>query len=426
MARFIIVIINILFPFIAAGYLLSFLLSPRKKLLKNLKNELAERFGFYNKNQPQRVNWLHAASVGEIKSAKQIINFLSRTYSSNPVLITTSTYAGKITAEKMFEHKVILAPLDFYLIIKKFIKTFKPLRLFVLESELWPNMFTACKNNTVPVSIINGRISAKSLKTLKLVKPLAKNMFKGVLFASVQTADIAERYSLLGMKKEKLHITGNIKYDLLDASPSKSANAAAIIEKLDWQNEKILVCGSTHPLEENIFISVFNRIKDELDLKIIIAPRHLERIEQIKTNLKTQNINFTLLSNIKTNENCQCLLADKMGWLSAFYSQADLCFVGGSMVNKGGHNLLEPAILKKPLIFGKNTQNSPVIAEKLLQNNGALIVTENNLKETLLKLMRNPDLLISMGQNGFKTAESFKGATQKNIELIKKYYEPKS
>ncbi|HUT85965.1 MAG TPA: glycosyltransferase N-terminal domain-containing protein [Elusimicrobiales bacterium] len=426
MAWVLLIIINLLFPFIALGYLLAFFLSPRKNLLKNLSEELPQRFGVYKKQNTSNVTWIHAASVGEVKSVKQIVKFLKVTYPDTSVVITTSTEAGKLTAKKILGNSSYLAPVDFYPITARFIKTFKPARLFVFENELWPNMFTACKNNNIPIGIINGRMSQKSFKGLKLLKPLTKFIFENVSFACVQTREIAKRYIALGLEKSKIHVTGNIKYDMLDETPRKTKQVREIISKLNWQNSKILVCGSTHPQEENAFISVMKKIGKDLNLKFIIAPRHMERIQQVKQNLTSNGIKFTSLTQGASKENTDCLLVDEMGWLTSFYKMAHLCFVGGTLVQKGGHNLLEPAILQKPILMGKHTLNSPDVAQKLIENKAAKVITEKNLSENLTALLKNENLMAEMGQNAYKTALHFQSATEKTLQVLEKYYEPKS
>lgn len=415
----ILIIINLFFPIIALGYLISFFISPRKKLLKNLRYELPERFGFYKTKISENSIWLHAASVGEVKSVKKLARFLENIYPDNPLVITTSTDAGRKTAKKLICKNSFLAPLDFYPLTYKFIKKIKPLKLFIAESEIWPNMFTICKMCKIPIFIINGRISIKSAKLYGFLKPFTKYLFKAVEIACTQTSDISKRYEYLGMDKNKIFVTGNTKYDLLDPNPEKTTSAKDFITALGWADCPVLVCGSTHLPEENIIIKTFAKLAKETNFKLILAPRHLERLPEIKQNLKSEKINFATLK--ETPKNASCILVDELGCLTAFYNIATICFVGGTLVNKGGHNLLEPAILKKPIIFGKYTHNSCEEAKELTRTKGALLVDENNLEQTLTMLSKNPDLMTQMGQNAYKTAYGFMGATSRITEIIKNH-----
>lgn len=418
MAYISLITINLLFPVIVLGYLLVFFVSSRKELLKNLRYELPERFGFYKTKNLKNVLWFHAASVGEVKSIRKIAALLKENYPDNVMVVTTSTDAGKKTAKKLITENSFLAPLDFYPITRKFIKTFRPIKLFVVESEIWPNMFTACGASKIPIFIINGRLSRKSAKLYKLIKPLIKYLFEPVKTACVQTVRIAKRYQFLGMEKSKIFVTGNIKYDLLETKPPKLKEVRELFNSLGWQNFPVIVCGSTHPKEESIILNAFRRVEKKTNLKLVLVPRHLERLNQIKQNLKSVGIEFVTIDE-KIKRNTSCVLVDKMGWLTSFYADATICFVGGTLINKGGHNLLEPAILKKPLIFGKYTFNTPDVAEKLLKQKGAVLVTENDFARILIDLLKNPDLILSMGKNAFKTAGDFQGATLKTYKKIR-------
>ncbi len=406
-----IILLNILAPFVAIGYVLFFFLSARRDLLKNLKHELKERFVCYKSNGFDNCIWIHVASVGEILAIKKFLLLINQNFPNRKILVTTTSALGKQTAENNLSElknlKTIIAPLDFYPLIVRFTKIFKPSALIVIEKELWPNMILGSKSSGAKVIFINANMSDRSFKKYKLVKLMFEIILSKIDLISFQNTTIKSRFESLGLKTQNKKVLGNIKYDNLQENPKD----LDIIKTLGWQDDKILTCGSTHPEEEQI---IFETAKKS-DIKIIIAPRHLERLAQIQKTLDDMNINFALLSQVQEkiiSKQPQILIADKMGHLPSLYNMADICFVGGTIADKGGHNLLEPAVLGKPLIFGRNTYNLKDIAHDLLIN-GAELVDKNNFSYTLKNIDKNS------GEQIKQTALKHQGVSEKTIEFIK-------
>ncbi|MDR0735174.1 MAG: hypothetical protein LBG16_05790 [Elusimicrobiota bacterium] len=407
---------------------MAFLCSPRRKLLKNLIKELNERFVFSPKKQIDGgYIWLHAASVGEVKSAVKIASDLKSFY-KRPALITTSTAAGRAAAQKETAFDVsVLMPMDFYYLVKKFIKIYAPHRLFIIESDLWPNMIIACGRNKIPAAVINGRISKRSASRYKLLLPLVKLVFKNISFVCVQSEEIKKLFLNLGMREEKISVSGNIKYDMIDAEPSRVENAKNLLNILKWHGSKRITLGSTHKKEERIALYCALKLNE---VKFIIAPRHLERKEQIVKMMKASGVKFAILSDILNNINidnfsavasAQVLLVDAMGWLGAFYKVSDMVFVGGSISKNGGHNFLEAAILRRPVFFGKYYYNTPDVAQALLKSGGGVLVDENNFADIIQKFISQDDLIESAASAAQRTALSFKGATAETMAAVKEY-----
>lgn len=412
---------NLVFPFVALGVLMGFLFSARRGLLKHLTEELRERFGMEQEGEiPQNAVWLHCASVGEVMSMKEIISQLKDFYGKE-IIVTTSTQAGKETALKNPQiAKAFLAPLDFYPSCKRFIRIAKPYRLFVVEREIWPNMLEAAHRAGVPSALINGRISAKSARAYTFVKPLFARVLGHLQFAALHTQAAAQRYEKLGIKKQDIYVCGNVKYDTLNDQPAKLAETDKILTALGWNGKQILVLGSTHPLEETMLLRAAPDLIKK-GIKIIFAPRHLERRPEIADTLRQSGLRHAFVSEGNYDKNTDILCADVMGLLQSLYARATLTFVGGSVAPRGAHNLLEPAILGKTVLFGKHFYNAPLTAQALLEFGGGVLVDENNFKETVLRLAADPAQLDNMAQNARKTALSFKGATDKIMELVKTY-----
>lgn len=421
MGKLLLFLTNLIFPLAALGVALGFLCSPRRGLLKHLYQELKERFGLEKDGEiPQGALWLHCASVGEVMSMKEVISRLKKFYKKE-VIVTTTTEAGKETALKNPDiTQAFLAPLDFYPSCKRFIRLAKPHRLFVVEREIWPNMLAAAHQAGVPAAIINGRISAKSARAYSFIKPLFKEIFSTLSFAALQTQEAACHYEKLGMEKNKIFVCGNVKYDTLNDNPAKVGEVEKMLTSLGWNGRKILVLGSTHPAEETmLFRSAPDIIKT--GAKIIFAPRHLERKPEIETALRQSGLHYGFISTGKFDKNTDILCADVMGLLQSLYACASLTFVGGSVVPRGAHNLLEPAILSKTVLFGRYFYNTPLTAQSLLENGGGVLVNETNFKETVLRLLADPAQLENMSEKARKTALSFKGATNRIMEVVNNY-----
>lgn len=421
MGKLLLFLTNLIFPLAALGVALGFLCSPRRGLLKHLYQELKERFGLEKDGEiPQGALWLHCASVGEVMSMKEVISRLKKFYKKE-VIVTTTTEAGKETALKNPDiTQAFLAPLDFYPSCKRFIRLAKPHRLFVVEREIWPNMLAAAHQAGVPAAIINGRISAKSARAYSFIKPLFKEIFSTLSFAALQTQEAACHYEKLGMDKTKIFVCGNVKYDTLNDNPAKVGEVEKMLTELGWNGRKILVLGSTHPAEETM---LFRAAPDiiKTGAKIIFAPRHLERKPEIETALRQSGLHYGFISTGKFDKNTDILCADVMGLLQSLYACASLTFVGGSVVPRGAHNLLEPAILSKTVLFGRYFYNAPLTAQSLLENGGGVLVNETNFKETVLRLLADPAQLENMSEKARKTALSFKGATNRIMEVVNNY-----
>ena len=412
---------NLIFPFAALGVVLGFLLSPRRGLLKHLRQELKERFGLEDEGEiPQHAVWVHCASVGEVMSMKEVISRLKAFYGRD-ILVTTTTQAGKETALKNPDiKKALLVPLDFYPSCKRFIRLAQPYRLFVVEREIWPNMLEAAHNAGVPAALINGRISAKSARAYQWVRPLFARVLGTLSFAALQTKDAAQRYEALGVAPDKIFVCGNVKYDTLNDHPAKTDEVNRMLTALGWSGKPILVCGSTHPVEETMILRAAPELIKK-GIKIIFAPRHLERRPEIEIALRQSGLHYAFVSQQNFTKEKDILCADVMGLLQSLYACATLTFVGGSVAPRGAHNLLEPAILSKTVLFGKYFYNAPLTAEALLECGGGVLVDETNFKETVLRLMADPAQLENMSEKARKAALSFKGATDKIMEVVKKY-----
>jgi len=406
---------NLLFPFLFILYL-PFIIFSSKISIKESLISLKERLNINTINITKPL-WFHASSIGEVKAISDIVK-KSKEKNKN-VLITTSTLTGKKEALKLTDN-VLIIPIDFYPLIKKFINKVNPQELIITETELWPNLIKISSKKT-KVYIINARISDKTIKKYKIIKPLIKFILKDIEKILTQSEKDLEKF-LLFLNKEKVENCGNIKYDLINENPEHIQEIKNAIEKLNWKEKKIITFGSTHFEEEKIIIKAINLIlKEKKEIKFIIVPRHINRIYQIEKLFQEENMPFIKWSEInksKKIENYDILIIDTIGLLISFYSISDICFIGGTLDNTGGHNLLEPAQFSKPILFGPNYKNAREAGDRLIEYRGGFIVKdEYELKARINFLFSSQKYLKEAGENSFKALKSLQGATDK----IKKY-----
>ncbi len=428
---FLLIIYTLLFPVFAVFYLISFFFTQRRGLLKNLPLELKQRFGILDSETILKIAhknavWIHAASVGEVKSLALITENLKNFRPNNPLFITTSTHAGRIEALKL-KHidAAFIAPLDFYPLVSGFIKRISPSALILVETELWPAALISCAGKGIKIAVINGRISQKSASLYKAVSPLMRKIMAGIPVILAQTENDAERFKALGAPPETITVTGNIKYDIPWRLPGeKLAEVEDFLAGLGWKKNEIFTAGSTHPVEEEMAAESFMRSKRKNNaLKFIIAPRHPERCAKTAEILKKAGIKFLRWSARKkpadAAERPFCLLLDEIGWLGCFYSRSFASYVGGTFIKKGGHNLLEPANCGVPVLFGENTQNIQDAADMLMACGGGFkILSSEDLSSKLELLINNPPLANNMGESAKNALKNMQGATKKTLTAL--------
>ncbi|MCK5584078.1 MAG: 3-deoxy-D-manno-octulosonic acid transferase [Elusimicrobiales bacterium] len=413
---------NLITPLIAVLYLLFFYLSPRRRLLKKLNKELKERFSLLKYPRLTNPIWIHAASVGEVKALFTLLDKLKSDNPNSDIIITSSTAAGREAAKKLTEFSYLL-PLDFFPLILKFINKIKPKMLLVAETELWPNMLYLAGRLNIKTFLINARLSEKSFKSYNLISPLVHLILKNVNGIFCQSESDAQRYKKIIGKRKRIECTGNIKYDNIRLNSSKDKEIRKYLDKMNWKKVKIITAGSTWRAEDKIMAKayLFNK-RTILNLKLVLAPRHPETAHETASMLDNVGIHYIKWSdrtNFKYNHDIDCILMDEMGWLNDFYSFCDLTFVGGTLVKIGGHNLLEPSLFSKPVLFGSNIENAKEAAQALIKFGGGFMVkNEKDLSGRISLLIKNPALLRSASKMSKKTLDSLQGATEKTVRQI--------
>lgn len=424
MGNLLFLLYNILTPFIALTYLLYFFLLPRRNLLKNLPAELKERLGLSLPEELFKKNciWLHAASVGEVKSLVKIVEQLKKTNPKQVILITTSTSAGKKEALK-FNRNSILAPFDFYPVVSNFIYKLKPEFLLITETEIWPNMLEIAYKNHVRIFIINGKISKKTYIFYRFLKPLMTKIFKNVSHIFCQTKSDAHKFKNFLQDINKITVTGNIKYDIMDTSLDKLPEINLFLKNLNWQESKIWTAGSTHTGEAEIISDAYLMSKKENpNLKLVLAPRHTEMVKYVRDVLNKKGIKFILWSERNLKQfppDTDCILVNEMGWLNGFYYVSFAAFVGGTLVKKGGHNLLEPSSFSKPVLFGPHIESVKKVSRTLRKFGGGILVNSpQEISEKINLLLKDKNFLKTTGENSYRAFKNLQGATEKTLSGI--------
>ena len=359
--------------------------------------------------------WIHASSVGEVRLAKILIAGLIKEGESRPIALSTFTPTGYALALEEKLPNVFRLPLDFPLWLNPVFERLQPSKLVLIEAELWPSLLRQCKRRSVPVIQVNGRVSEKSVRSYRKLPAVLLWMTESIGKFSMRSQTDADRFLQLGVAKEKVLITGNIKFDVTSEAEDSF--------QPQWKDDSmVLVFGSTRPGEEGpIMVALVQLQKEFPNLIGVIAPRHMERCREVEDLIREFKVEYALLSKQDDLTNCTVLLVDSLGKLNAFYKSATVAYVGGGFNPRfGGHNILEPAALGKPVLFGKFMNNFEEEARLLKQSEGGLQLQNiEELYDVLKRLLMNPDERLKLSQSAEKTVKANSGALRRNIELIR-------
>ncbi len=346
------------------------------KLVLNLKYRKLIKRRFSPDIEPDNKGsiWIHAVSVGEVRSLGRFVSLLQKT-DDRRIVLSVTTPSGFNEAKKIFKNIVVLnGPLDLSFVVKKFIAKIDPDIIILNELEIWPNWIFAANRKKIPVTVVNGRMSDKAFERYKLFSVVTKRFFRGIRLFLLQGENYRERFIKLGAKNSSIRICGNIKADEAIFAMKTVRESGEIFKMLGMgiKNKKILLFASTHKTDEVIFIPLIEELSNHYT--IIIAPRHVDRIGEIKKELGKYNVSWVVGKKDSVGNKVP-IIFDKMGYLAELMSISDIVFMGGSFSSDiGGHNLYEPAILGKKIVGGPFHNNFPSIGEELIKNNAYTVV----------------------------------------------------
>jgi len=400
-------------------------LLTRRKIRAGLK----EKLGLVRPRTGPRCAWFHCVSVGEVGLARELINRFEARFPGCPAIISTTTDTGRAAAEKNLPGRsAFYYPFDFGPAVRSTIHRVRPACIILMELELWPNLILTAARQNIPVAIVNGRMTERTFRRLRRVRFLVEPILKNLAFIAVQDAQYAQRLADLGAPAESLTITGNMKFDTAQTAIELDHPACRAIRSIGA--DRMIVGGCTWPGEDELLVKVFSEIRQQHPrVGLTLAPRHADRVPAVRKLIEASGYDCCLLSSLKTRPRIddnsmlarRIVLVDTFGELDAVYAAADLAFVGKSLTEHGGHNVLEPAALGKPVLFGPNTENFAEAVSLLLGCKAAAVVTdENSLREWFARLCSDPESLARMGAAGRDAVEHHKGATDRNLALIEK------
>ena len=374
----------------------------------------------------ERPIWIHAVSLGEAISIRMLVEGLRKVYPAKKFVISTVTPTGNKIAKDLAREGDLATylPLDFSFIVRSVVKRINPEIFIIAETELWPNLISRLYKNNIPVIIVNGRISDGSFKNYSGAKFFIKPILNKISLFCVQAEPDAARLKYLGAPSDKVRVTGNMKFDQFF-----SLQPGGYKEKLGLSfNDKLFIAGSTHPGEEEVIFRAYKELLNKIpELKLLIAPRHTQRSADLLKLASVFGFRGIAVSKFgldkaRSSDNTVFIL-DTVGELVKVYAAADIVFIGGSFIKKGGHNILEPAACGKPVIFGPHMFNFRDITGLFLKNNAAIMVkSEADLAVAAEELLKNNSKAVQLVNNAKKVIAENQGATARNIEEIKVIY----
>ncbi len=393
---------------------------------------LRQRFGFLPPVDRHPVIWLHCVSVGETQAARPLVERIKREFPHHALVVSTITLTGQKLARDVFgkhAHRIFYFPFDWRWTARRALRTVNPDAVLIMETELWPNFLRECNARAVPVALVNGRISRQSFRRYSLIKFFLRRMLRSLALAVMQSELDASRLRDLGMPPERLHTAGNLKFDA-GAVSSAADKTAEIRDRFALSSGvPLILAASTHAPEEKILLESFKQPNKQLEgrARLMLAPRHPERFQEVASLVRESGLTWARRTNAPeaTDATASVILLDTIGELPATYALAAVVFVGGSIVDRGGHNVLEPAAAGVPVVTGAHTHNFNAIVD-LLNEADAIVqlpplpdaAASFELARVFEELLANPDRRTELAARAKQLVIDNQGAAERTIKLI--------
>jgi 3-deoxy-D-manno-octulosonic-acid transferase len=366
--------------------------------------------------------WIHALSVGEVSSARPLVRGLREAFPEIRIVVSTATATGRQVAHTLLAshvNAVIASPLDFQPAVALFLDTIRPDLFILVETDFWPNLLTALQKKNIPTILVNGRISARSFSAYRRTAFFFRPLFQSFSHLCMQTMEDLGKMREFGVDSERLHCPGNLKYDtFLYTNGGRTEQFSRFIP----DRSLVFLAGSTHEGEEDIIFSVCSELKKKYEnLFLILAPRDPGRGREIGQLAASHQLSSMYRSDNQAKA-ADLLILDSMGELPWLYALADIAFVGGSMVSRGGHNPIEPAGHAVPILFGRHMEDFSEISRDLVLAGGALEVTgSESLHHTLNRLLASKEQRQKIGRLARECIERQRGVVERHLEIIRPY-----
>jgi 3-deoxy-D-manno-octulosonic-acid transferase len=418
---------NLLYPI----GLLFFLPGQIGKLVRrgNYRHKLGQRFGSYDAEvrarlSRERSTWLHAVSVGEVAIALKLAAKLRQLDPEFFCVLTTTTTTGFQVANSQADDRteVLYSPLDFWPIMRRAFTVIRPVRIVLIEAEVWPNLAAEARNRRIPLALVNARLSKRSETRFHRFRFLIAPTFRCLDAVCVQEAADIERWARLGVSRERIHHVGSIKYDPAAVRLNPDLPLEILASFGIERDSPILFGGSTHPGEEEILGEIFQRLRADLPaFTLIVAPRHVERVAEIRERLERLGLKVCLRSEAGRTRVSppECLLLDTTGELQHWYAVATIVFIGKSLTARGGQNPVEPIMAGKPVLFGPHMENFSALAQALIANEAAVQVRDpNSLQQQIAWLLRDREAALRLVANAHSVLARHGGATERTAAIV--------
>lgn len=371
--------------------------------------------------------WFHAVSVGEVLQLQKVLDETQSRFPDAELLLTVTTDTGYDVARNKYpQYTVVYFPLDFTWSVNRALNTVRPDLIVLVELELWPNFILNAHARSIPLTLINGRMGAKSFRGYTRIRSLVRWILSCFDVLAVQNETYLDRLRTLGGPSDRLVVTGNIKFDRVESNRENSKTLELRSAFGLSSSDKVFIAGSTQDPEETYAIQAWDVLRQEFpNLKLIIVPRHKERFDEVAALIRQRN--HTVIRRSEKgpppSDDGAIRLLDTLGELAACWGLADIAFVGGSLTNRGGQNMIEPAGYGAAVLFGPNTWNFKDITESLLSCNAARVIHgPDELKQTLRELLLNPSEATRMGEAARSFVSTQQGATKRTVDLLEKSF----
>ena len=375
--------------------------------------------------------WVHAVSVGEVLSARPLISELRARYPKLRLFLSTTTLTGQQLARRSVSDvdAVFYFPFDWTFTARRTLNVVRP-RLFVMtETEIWPNLLRECQKRGVKTIVVNGRISYRSFPRYRLIRPFMKRVLRDIDRFCVQGEETSRRLLALGADPGRVTVTGSLKFDSLESSPTPGRGRERVLRFFRVPpGRPVIIAGSTLKGEEEPVIRAFNRVRASgVNALLVIAARHPERFDEVERLCRHEGLSVVRRTElpIDAEPRADAVVLDTIGELAQLYQIATVVFIGGSLVPAGGHNILEPALYGKPIVFGPHMQNFGEIADTFLSNGAAIQVrTAGDLEDSMLSLIGDPVRRARVGAAARALVESNRGARDRTLAVIRDLLPP--
>jgi 3-deoxy-D-manno-octulosonic-acid transferase len=393
------------------------------------REKFGQRLGIYDRDvriglSKRRSTWLHAVSVGEVNIALKLANALRALEADLHCVLTTTTTTGFALATRNAPAwiEIMYTPLDYWPIMRRAFSVIRPARIVLVEAEVWPNLAALAHMRRVPLALVNARLSSRSERLYRRFRFFVVPTFRLLDLVCVQEIQDTDRWAALGVDPGRIKWTGSIKYDP-DVQLEDHAVTASVRDALFALDGAVLFGGSTHRGEEEILATMFLRLRKQFPpLRLFIAPRHVERLREVRAQLEALGLRVALASEARSGRegnDADCLVLDTTGDLQRWYDIATVVFIGKSLTAQGGQNPVEPILAGKPVVFGPHMENFAMLAKALVSKNGAIQVRDaNSLERAIVELLLDSDARQHLVQNAHEVLATHQGATARAAALV--------